>query len=120
MQNYPISINKDERRLLIDWAGGSDIRAVKAVEILEEAVVGDHYHRYKDEMFLLLKGKFIHLEVGALLLFNVEAPYRIFVPKLTYHKFICEKGSILLGVATKEFDPNDEVKPEKTIINEHF
>lgn len=111
--------HEDERRIIYDWAEG-EFKSAKAVIIKEEIAVGDHYHRYKEEEFFLLNGKFKELVVGNLLLFNVEAPYHVKVPRLTYHKFICEKGSILLGVASEIFNPDDEIKTDKRIINEHY
>ena len=101
--------HEDDRRIIFDWAQGN-FKSCKAVVIKEEIAVGDHYHRYKDEEFFLLQGRFKHLEVGNLLLFNVDAPYKVVVPRLTYHKFICEAGSILLGTATELFNPDDEIK----------
>jgi mannose-6-phosphate isomerase-like protein (cupin superfamily) len=108
--NFPYTINKDTRRTLHDWGTGN-FKQLKTLYIHEETEIGNHYHRHKDEIFFLASGKFIELQVGALLLYNVEAPHRVEVPRLTFHKFICEPGSILFGAATEEFDPNDEIKP---------
>lgn len=111
--------HEDERRIIYDWAQG-DFKSAKAVIVKKEIAVGEHYHRNKDEEFFLLQGRFKELQVGNLLLFNVDAPYYVSVPRLTYHRFVCEKGSVLLGVATELFDENDEIKSEKLIINEQF
>ena len=116
--NFPYTINKDERRTIHDFASG-DFKQVKVVYVTEEIAIGNHYHRNKDEVFFLATGKFLELQVGNTLLFNVDAPYRIEVPKLTYHRFVCEKGSILIGAATELHDDEDEIKTDKPIINEY-
>jgi dTDP-4-dehydrorhamnose 3,5-epimerase-like enzyme len=109
--NFPYLIDKDSRRELHDWATG-DFKQVKTVFVKEKIAIGNHYHRHKDEVFFLATGKFIEVTVGNLTLYNVDAPYRVEVPRLTFHKFICEEGSILIGAATAPFDENDEIKIE--------
>ena len=47
--------HEDTRRTLIEWASG-DFKIAKAVTAKTDCVVGDHYHRNKDEHFLLLSG----------------------------------------------------------------
>ncbi len=105
-------INTDERRTLYEWIENLTFKSAKVVVVNEEIAIGDHYHRKKDEVFFLVQGKFIYLEVGAEILTNICAPYKVIVPRLTYHKFVCSKGSILCGVATEPFDPNDEIKKQ--------
>lgn len=101
--------HEDDRRILFDWANGN-FKSAKAVIVKKEIAVGDHYHNKKDEEFLLLQGKFLELIVGNITSMNIPAPYYVFIPAGTYHKFICSEGSILLGVATELFDINDEIK----------
>jgi len=101
--------HEDNRRVIYDWAEGS-FKSCKAVIIKEEIAVGDHYHKLKDEEFLLLEGEFLLLQLGDQVKKNIKAPHKVYVPKGVYHKFICSKGSILLGTATELFDINDEIK----------
>jgi cupin superfamily acireductone dioxygenase involved in methionine salvage len=101
--------HEDDRRIIFDWAQGN-FKSAKAVIIKEEMAVGDHLHKNKEEEFFLLSGRFLEITVGNLFLLNIDAPYHVKIPKNTYHKFVCEKGSVLLGVATELFDPNDEIK----------
>lgn len=108
MTDLPI-INEDQRRVLFDWAQG-EFKSAKAVIAKEAIPVGDHYHKNKDEVFFLLSGRLLEMINGTERVENVEAPYKIFVPRGTYHKFTLEPGSIFLGVATELFDPNDEIK----------
>lgn len=100
--------HEDDRRKLIEWATGN-FKTAKVLIAKAGCVVGDHYHKNKDEEFLLLTG-------GALLDFGDRPPYRVTamtkidVQRGTYHCFELDEGSILLGVGTEEFDPNDEIK----------
>ncbi len=99
-------IHEDDRRKLIEWPGG----AVSKVLIAKtDCVVGDHYHKHKGERFLLIKGE-ANILVGNGMDGTVSAPFEIDVPPNTYHRFSLRKGSILLGVCTGLFDPDDEIK----------
>lgn len=104
-------IHKDNRRTIYDWCQVGDI-SQKVVFVHEAIAIGDHYHNKKDEHFFLAKGKFLELQLGGGTIYGIEAPYIVNVPKGTYHRFVCEPGSILIGVATKPFDINDEIKLE--------
>ena len=99
----------DKRRTLYDYASGN-FKSAKVVVAKEAIPVGDHYHKKKDEIFFLLQGNFIELIVGEDVRRNIPAPYIVVVKRGVYHKFILEPGSILCGVATEEFDINDELK----------
>lgn len=101
--------HEDERRIIYDWAQGS-FKSAKAAVIKKRMPVGDHYHKNKDEEFLLLQGEFLELQVGEDIQYNIKAPHKVHIPRGTYHRFVCEEGSILLGTATELFDINDEIK----------
>lgn len=107
-------IHTDNRRTIYDWAEGN-FKSSKAVIIHERIAVGDHYHKNKDEEFFLLKGTFLELQVGNDKQYLVQAPHKVFIPRGTYHKFICEVGSILLGTATELYDENDEIRENNSI-----
>lgn len=97
-------IHEDERRKLAEITG--DFKALKLLSAKEDCVVGDHYHKNKDEKFILLRGagKYqINQEIGELRLGEVYVCERG-----TYHKFALEKGALLLGTASELYDPNDE------------
>lgn len=111
--------HEDERRIIYDWVN-DEVKQVKIVYVKDEISIGDHYHLKKDERFFLAHGRFKELQLGEEILYDLSAPYIVEVPAGTYHRFICEIGSILIGVATKEFDESDEIKPQKSIINEHY
>ena len=103
-------IHKDNRRTIYDWTPKGIYKSNKVVFVHEEISIGDHLHRKKDEHFFLASGKFLELQLGEGTLYNLDAPYVVNVPRNTYHRFICSKGSILIGVATEEFDETDEIK----------
>lgn len=103
--------HEDSRRIIYDWAQG-DFKSLKAVYIKEPVAVGDHYHNNKDEVFFLAVGHIKELVLGGTTQYNIDAPYTIFVPKGTYHKFVCTPDTIIFGGATELFDPNDEIKQD--------
>lgn len=104
-----MTVHEDDRRIIYDWATGL-FKSCKAVIVKNTIPIGDHYHKNKTEEFLLLVGRFLELEVGKSILYNVDAPHKVVVPPGTYHRFICSPGSILLGTATELFDETDEIK----------
>ena len=99
-------IHEDARRTLIEWSGG---RVSKALIAKSSCTVGDHFHRNKEEKFLLLTGR-AYVTIGDAQPEYVEAPSEFTVPPNTYHAFNLADGSILLGVCSEEFDPKDEIK----------
>ena len=104
-------VHEDDRRLLIEWANG-EFKCAKVVTAKVDCVVGDHHHRHKDERFLLLSGRASVVKIGGEVYTDVKAPQVFDVPRGRYHSFALDAGSVLLGVATAEFDPADEVKGE--------
>lgn len=101
--------HEDERRVIYDWAQGN-FKSLKVVYVKEQLAIGDHFHNEKDECFFLASGKFIELQLGEDIAKNVEAPFFFYVNRGTYHRFVCEEGSILFGGATELFNPKDEIK----------
>ena len=100
-------IHEDARRTLIEWSGG---KVSKALIVKEECAVGDHYHKNKEERFLLLVGVALRVIIGSVTERMIFAPHEFTVPPNTYHMFHLAEGSILLGVCSEEFDPKDEIK----------
>lgn len=114
--------HEDNRRTLIEWATG-EFKVAKVLIAKEDCVVGDHWHRNKDETFYLLMGGGLitlgditstcgswvgfPLKEGVPIGGNILP--EIHVPRGTYHRFELTKGSILLGVGTEAFDPKDEI-----------
>lgn len=100
--------HEDDRRKLIEWATGN-FKTAKVLIAKAGCVVGDHHHKNKDEEFLLLSGA-AWVGIGDVLPYRIMAGTKIGVPRGTYHRFELDEGSILLGVGTEEFDPDDEIK----------
>lgn len=102
----PISI--DHRRALSEFGSGGSWKVCKYLEITEDCSIGNHYHNNKDEAFFLARGE-ATLQLGKTT-YQIEAPCYILVPRETYHIFDIAKGSILIGLASEEHDPNDDHK----------
>lgn len=102
-------IHEDNRRIIYDWANGN-FKSLKTVYVKEPINIGDHFHKNKDEHFMLVSGEFLELQLNDDTLFNIKAPYIVEVLRNTYHRFICSPGSILVCGATELFDVNDEIK----------
>src|SRR3990167_2349136 len=101
--------HEDERRTLIEWIKDEPFRSAKVVIAKKEAELGNHYHRNKDETFLLLKGVAKRVKIGDVEELNVEGPKKWIVLRNSPHTFVLERGAILLGVGSKPFDPKDEI-----------
>lgn len=101
-------VHEDERRKLIEWGKG-DWKVQKVVIAKANCDVGDHHHANKDEHFMLLSGRAQIAVVGDDMRMFVTAPHEWYVPRGTYHRFVLDEGSILLGTASEEFDPADEL-----------
>lgn len=103
-------INNDERRTLIEWISDTPFCMAKAVLVKTHSVIGNHYHKEKNETFLLLQGYALRVVIGDTVQGGVHAPALFEVPKGAFHSFELEAGSILLGVADRPHDPEDEIR----------
>lgn len=107
-------VSEDERRNLFEFGVGREWKVCKILETKQGCWVGRHYHKLKDEMFVLLKGTgtFILKEEGGYgeerRIEVLEAPVSLFVPRGTYHAFRLHPGSILIGLATELYNPYDD------------
>jgi mannose-6-phosphate isomerase-like protein (cupin superfamily) len=101
-------VSEDDRRKISEFGNGGNWKVCKIVEMKETSTVGDHYHKKKDEMFLLIEGG------GTFTIGDKTetqwAPYSIFIPRNTYHSFRLHRGSVLLGLVSEEHDPKDDYK----------
>lgn len=101
--------HEDERRLLVEWIPDMVFRSAKAVIAKRDSVIGNHYHRNKDEVFFLLSGRAHRVVVGGHEELGVSAPRKWFAERGMRHLFELQKGAILLSAATDIFDPADEI-----------
>ena len=103
-------VHEDDRRKLHELSG--DFKTCKAILVKQDSVLGDHFHRGKDEEFLLLHGRAARVVIGGKEWFDADAPQHWIVPRGTYHVFWLQAGSVLIGTATAPFDPADEISGE--------
>lgn len=101
-------VHEDNRRSIFEFGAYGNWKVCKYLEIKEDCIIGDHYHRGKDECFLLSKGE-ANIILGSETS-KVVAPMVINVSRNTYHLFDIRKGSILICLASEEHTPNDDHK----------
>ena len=103
-----MKLHEDNRRKLEDFPEG------KLITAKEDCVVGNHYHKIKIEIFVLSSGecKFIKEDVrtGQAFEFDLEIGELITCYPYEYHEFHLKKGSVLVGLCSHLYDPNDEIK----------
>lgn len=101
-------VSEDARRKLFEFGDGGVWKVCKILELKDECWVGEHYHKLKDEMFVLVSGS------GTFVLGDItsveNAPFSIFVERGKYHAFKLDKGSVLIGLCTELHDPKDDYK----------
>jgi D-lyxose ketol-isomerase len=102
--------NEDERRKLFSFPEG------KVLDIKKDCVVGRHYHKIKTEFFLLSRGACTMLlkplsggELDSTEM-RIGELYRI--KPFQYHEFHIKKGSILVGLNSHVYNPDDDYKNE--------
>jgi mannose-6-phosphate isomerase-like protein (cupin superfamily) len=100
-------IHEDDRRSLVEMQSGT-FRTCKVVIAKKDCTLGNHSHAKKDEQFLLVAGTAYNVKIGDDEWKYVYAPYEWFVPMGAFHSFDLAEGSIMVGTATREFDPEDE------------
>lgn len=99
--------HEDERRELVDYSFPEGIKAVKLITAKRRCHLGNHYHKNKDEWFVLLSGE------GEAYL-EYKGNHKMVVgnmfscPRGTRHEFFLEKGSVMLGLASEVFKAEDE------------
>lgn len=101
-------VSEDDRRRLSEFGEGRIWKVCKVIQVKEDSWVGTHYHKLKDEMFVLLEGS------GTFVMENEtrfeHAPFSLFVPRNNYHAFNLKKGSVLIGLSTELHDSKDDYK----------
>lgn len=100
----------NSRRRLVDWDVNLFCKSVKLLTIAEYSTVGGHFHKEKDELFILITGLIDELVMGEEVKLNVVAPAAWLVKRGTYHKFYCKSSASLICLATETFDTNDDYK----------
>jgi dTDP-4-dehydrorhamnose 3,5-epimerase-like enzyme len=103
-----VFVHEDDRRKLHEMTPGS-FKVCKAIVAKEGCVLGNHHHARKTESFLLIVGKARMVVIGDSTWTDLPAPQEWVVPPGTFHVFDLEPGSVLVGTATEQFNPKDEI-----------
>lgn len=102
-------VHEDYRRKLLEFGNGT-FKVCKAAVAKQDCSLGDHHHQNKDETFLLLSGHAERVVIGREEWTDTAAPFTWTVPRGNYHRFDLLAGSVLVGLASEDFDPTDEIK----------
>lgn len=106
-------VHEDDRRALYELGEGGNWKVCKYIEAKEQCVLGNHYHKNKDELFLLVKGRgcFYYGSEHEGFIEKIEvAPFSLLINRDTYHTFVLDPGSILICLASELHDPKDDYK----------
>ena len=95
-------IHEDDRRILEDWPEAKTITAKAYCEL------GNHYHKIKTERFVLVKGEGTLIVEGKS--FEMKIGELITILPFEMHAFKLKKDSVLIGLCSHVFDPNDDYK----------
>jgi len=103
----------DERRTLIEFGDNGNWKLCKVVEVKKDCILGKHYHKEKDESFMLVSGSgTIQVDSPNEIVPHIREKMKLFkeyfVPANMIHEFSLTKNSILIGLCSKEFDPKDD------------
>ena len=97
------NFHEDHRRRLHSFP------EAKLLEIKEDCVIGEHYHKIKTEKFILCEGE-------ANLLIRGLDPQAMKIGKIytvlpeQHHSFDIKAGSVLVGLNSTSYDPKDDYK----------
>lgn len=78
----------------------------KVITVKKDTVIGGHYHLLKEEKFILAEGK--GDMVVAMLKISMEIGKIYTVAPGEYHEFRLKKGSVLIGLNSRPYDPSDD------------
>ena len=96
--------NSDARRDLYEF----EYPVCKLVVAKTHCVLGQHYHKKKDELFLLISGEcFATIALNAFPMARLEP---LPVPACIPHTFALSPGSVLLCFCTAPYDPADDYR----------
>lgn len=95
--------NSDRRRDIYEF---ERFPVCKVVRTKEECILGRHYHKLKEEVFVLVAGQGLAYVAGKT--FTLW-PFEAYVVRpLEMHSFKLSAGSVLLGFCTTPYDPSDD------------
>jgi GDPmannose 4,6-dehydratase len=95
-------VHTDERRTLYSFP------EAKLIEVKRDTAIGGHYHKRKDEYFILSSGE------GTIRVNDLTEAMEIgklyHVKPGEYHEFQLKQGSILIGLNSRSYDPADDFR----------
>lgn len=100
--------SNDERRKLYDWDVNFNCKSIKLIYLNPGNTVGKHFHKKKDELFVLSNGNLKMVKIGDTSYYEVKAPAAWIIPKETYHEYFSEEQITLLCLASEKFDHSDD------------
>jgi quercetin dioxygenase-like cupin family protein len=96
-------IHSDSRRDLYEF----EYPHSKIVVAKQRCTLGNHYHKLKDEEFVLVAGEaFVLLGGEDWRQMKIMEPVKVEAGRV--HTFDLARDSILIGYSTKPYDPTDE------------
>jgi mannose-6-phosphate isomerase-like protein (cupin superfamily) len=105
-------VHEDARRAISEFNTDDWGFSVQQFRIKEKIPLGNHYHKRKDEIFVILKGsghvilqKVGESKVKETILLKTGSV--IYVPKNMAHTFVLEPDSEMICFSTKAFDKDD-------------
>ena len=96
--------HEDERRTLtsIPYKTGE----IKIIVAKEDCELGNHYHKIKTEIFILLEGDGLGMVNGHKFILSPNTEFK--VNTLERHTFFLKKDSILFCVCSEPYNKNDD------------
>jgi len=107
MEYYNL-VSEDHRRALYELGAGGNWAVLKVVIVKAVTSIGNHYHKNKRELFLLLEGRGNVIIDGKST--SITKNSSILIEPMQMHSFILDVGSVLLCLASKDHDPTDDYK----------
>lgn len=103
-----MTTHEDNRRILESFP------EAKVLHVKRDCILGQHYHKLKEERFILsegfclLKTRHIDSEVQVNDVMVIGKIYTVM--PFMYHEFEIVEGSVLIGLNSKPFDETDDYK----------
>jgi quercetin dioxygenase-like cupin family protein len=97
------NFHEDNRRRLHSFP------EAKLLEIKEDCVIGEHYHKVKTEKFILCEGQAELIIQGSdSQIMEIGKIYTVLPEQ--HHTFHVKAGSVLVGLNSTTYDPKDDYK----------
>lgn len=123
-----VPVHEDARRIISGCNANEVDFSIQRFVIKKEGPLGNHYHKEKDEVFVIVKGSgrviLQHVDFNNLdnytdaKIFFLKEGSVVYVSPYTAHTFMLRSGSEMICFSTRVFNPKDEhpwvlVMPER-------